>query len=178
MPLFPAPPDSLGSPQPLRPWEGKDAHGQGKAGCTGLFTLVDGAALALGSFLARDTALGIGATGMGGGDDALIGGLLVAAVGFAAYSGRFSLPKWIGWAGLVIGLGVAIINLLDMMDVDGGSVGLGMWLMLAGGVVAFYGMLQKSSRSIETNPDRPAWCGPLSRLLPGWRLVPWSDLLL
>jgi len=109
-----------------------------------VFTLIGGAALALGSFLARDTALGISVTGMGGGNDALIGGLVVAAVGFAAYSGRFSLPKWIGWAGLVVGLGVAIINLLDIMNVDGVSVGLGMWLMLIGGVVAIYGMLQKN----------------------------------
>jgi hypothetical protein len=109
-----------------------------------LFTVIGGAALALGSFLARGTDLGISVTGMGGGNDALIGGLAVTAVGFTAYLGRFSLPKWVGWAGLVVGLGVAIINFLDIMDADGVSVGFGMWLMLAGGVVAIYGMLQKS----------------------------------
>ncbi len=109
-----------------------------------LFTLIGGLALALGSFVARGTVLRISVTGMGGGNDALIGGLAIAAVGFAAYSGIFSLPKWVGWAGLVVGLGVAVINLLDAMDVGGVSIGPGMGLMLAGGVVAIYGMLQRS----------------------------------
>lgn len=110
-----------------------------------LLTMIGGVALALGSFLAWGTVFGISVSGMDGGDGwyTLVGGAVVAAAGFAAYSGSFKLPKWVGWAGLVVGLGVALINFFDIIGTDGVSIGLGMWVMLAGGVVAILGLLQK-----------------------------------
>lgn len=112
-----------------------------------LFSMIGGAALAIGSFLAWGSVFGISVSGMDAGGDGwftLIGGLAVAAAGYAAYSGAFSLPKWVGWAGIVVGLGVALINFFDIMGTDGVSIGIGMWLMLAGGALAIFGMLQKS----------------------------------
>lgn len=115
-----------------------------KAQQSALLTMIGGAALAIGSFLAWGTVFGISVNGMDGGDGwfTLIGGVAVAVVGFAAYTGNFDIPKWVGWAGLVVGLGVALINFFDILGTEGVSVGLGMWLMLAGGVVAIYGLLQ------------------------------------
>ena len=103
-----------------------------------------GIALALGSFLAWGTVLGISVSGMDGGDGwmTLLGGAAVAVAGFAAYSGSFEVPGWLAWAGLVVGLGVALINFFDIMGTDGVSVGIGMWLMLLGGAVAIFGKLQ------------------------------------
>ncbi len=105
-----------------------------------------GAALAIGSFLAWGTVFGISVNGIDGGDGwmTLFGGAVVAAYGFMAYQGKSSLPNWLPWAGLVVGLGVALINFFDILDTDGVSVGIGMYLMLAGGAVAIYGLLQKS----------------------------------
>jgi hypothetical protein len=108
---------------------------------------IGGAALAIGSFLAWGTVLGISVSGMDGGDGwmTLIGGGVVAAYGFLTMQGNNSLPKWLPWAGLVVGLGVALINFFDIMGTDGVSIGIGMWLMLIGGVVALYGLFQSRS---------------------------------
>jgi peptidoglycan/LPS O-acetylase OafA/YrhL len=105
-----------------------------------------GAALAIGSFLAWGTVFGISINGIDGGDGwmTLFGGAVVAVYGFMAYQGKSSLPKWLPWAGLVVGLGVALINFFDILGTDGVSIGIGMYLMLAGGAVAIYGLLQKS----------------------------------
>ncbi|MEE8497052.1 MAG: hypothetical protein V3S62_00790 [Acidimicrobiia bacterium] len=105
-----------------------------------------GAALAIGSFLAWGTVFGISVNGIDGGDGwmTLFGGAVVAGYGFMAYQGKSSLPKWLPWAGLVVGLGVALINFFDILGTDGVSLGIGMYLMLAGGAVAIYGLLQKS----------------------------------
>jgi len=106
-----------------------------------------GAALAIGSFLAWATVIGISVSGMDGGDGwmTLIGGAVVAAFGFMSYQGKSVLPQWLAWAGIIVGFGVAIINLFDILDTDGLSVGIGMWLMLAGGVVAIVGLLQSKN---------------------------------
>jgi len=106
-----------------------------------------GAALAIGSFLAWGTVIGISVSGMDGGDGwmTLIGGAVVAAYGFMVYQGKSMIPKWLAWAGLGVGVGVALINFFDIMGTDGVSIGIGMWLMLVGGAVALYGLLQKSS---------------------------------
>ena len=105
-----------------------------------------GAALAIGSFLAWGTVFGISVNGIDGGDGwmTLIGGAVVAAYGFMAYQGKSSLPQWLPWAGLVVGLGVALINFFDILGTEGVSIGIGMYLMLAGGAVAIFGLLQKS----------------------------------
>lgn len=112
-----------------------------------LMMTVGGAALAVGSFLAWGTVLGISVSGMDGGDGwmTLIGGAVVAVYGFMAYQGNSSLPKWLPWAGIVVGLGVAIINFFDILGTDGVSIGIGMWLMLAGGVVAIVGLVRPST---------------------------------
>ena len=106
-----------------------------------------GAALAIGSFLAWGTAFGISVNGMDGGDGwiTLIGGAVVAAYGFLAYQGKSTLPKWLPWVGLVVGFGVAVINFFDILGTDGVSLGIGMYLMLAGGIVAIVGLLQSRS---------------------------------
>ncbi len=105
-----------------------------------------GAALALGSFLAWGTAPGRSISGVDGGDGwmTLFGGAVVAAYGFMAYQGKSSLPRWLPWAGLVVGLGVALLNFFDILNTEVFSLGIGMYLMLAGGAVAIYGLLQKS----------------------------------
>jgi hypothetical protein len=108
---------------------------------------IGGAALALGSFLAWGTVLGISVSGMDGGDGwmTLIGGAVVAAYGFMLMQGKSMFPVWVAWVGLVLGLGVALINFFDIMGTDGVSIGIGMWLMLVGGVVALVGLLQSRS---------------------------------
>jgi hypothetical protein len=84
---------------------------------------------------------------MDGGDGwmTLIGGAVVAAYGFMVYQGKSMIPTWLAWAGLGVGVGVALINFFDIMGTDGVSIGIGMWLMLVGGAVAVFGLLQKSS---------------------------------
>lgn len=111
-----------------------------------LFTMIGGLALAVGSFLAWGSAFGISVTGMDGGDGwfTLIGGLAVAAAGYAVYSGAFDLPKWVGWAGIVVGVGVALLNFFDVMGEDAVSIGIGMWIMLIGGALGIFGLLQRS----------------------------------
>ena len=42
---------------------------------------------------------------------------------------------------MIVGLGVALLNLFDILD-SPFDVGIGMWVMLAGGVVALVGLLQ------------------------------------
>ena len=75
----------------------------------------------------------------------VIGGAVVAVYGFMTMQGNSPLPKWVAWAGLVVGLGVAVINFFDIMGTDGVSIGIGMWLMLIGGLVAAYGLFQSKS---------------------------------
>ena len=108
--------------------------------------MAGGAALAIGSFLAWGTAFGIGVSGIDGGDGwmTLIGGAVVAVVGFMEYQGNSRLPGWLPWAGIVVGLGVALINFFDILGTDGVSIGIGMWLMLAGGAAALVGMLRRA----------------------------------
>jgi len=105
-------------------------------------TILGGAGLAIGSFLAWGEILGITASGMDGGDGwfTLIAGVVLIAVGYMAYSGK-ALPMWLGWVALVVGAGVAIINYFDISGTEGLSVGIGMWIMLAGSVLALVGLL-------------------------------------
>ncbi len=117
-----------------------------KAKQSALMQLVGGAAIALGSFLAWGTVFGISISGIESGDGwiTFVAGAAIAAVGLMAYLGKSTLPGWVAWVGIVVGLGVALINFFDIMGTDGVSVGIGLWLMLAGGIVAIVGTLRKA----------------------------------
>lgn len=108
-------------------------------------TMGGGAALIIGSFLSWATdslGLGLSVSGMDGGDGwfTLIGGAILAAAGYMAFAGK-AFPVWVGWVGLVIGAGVALINFFDIMGTEGVSTGIGMYLMLAGSVAGLVGLL-------------------------------------
>ena len=105
-------------------------------------TILGGAGLAIGSFLAWGEVIGITVSGIDGGDGwfTLVAGVVLAATGYMAYSGK-PLPMWVGWVALVVGAGVALINYFDISGVDGVSVGIGMWIMLAGSVLGLVGLL-------------------------------------
>ncbi len=105
-----------------------------------------GAALAVGSFLTWGSLGSFSASGIEGGDGwfTLIGGAVVATYGLMAYQGKSVLPRWLAWAGLVVGLGVAVINLFDILDI-GLNIGIGMWLMMTGGIVASIGVLKSKT---------------------------------
>ena len=110
-------------------------------------TILGGAGLAIGSFLAWGEILGISASGMDGGDGwfTLIAGIVLVVVGYMAFSGK-ALPMWLGWLALVVGAGVAIINYFDISGTAGLSIGIGMWIMLAGSVLALVGLLMGRRR--------------------------------
>jgi hypothetical protein len=118
-----------------------------KAKQPALFMMIGGVAMALGSFLAWGTAsfggVSVSASGMDGGDGwmTLIGGAALAAFGYAKYSGAFNIPKWAGWAGVGLGLAVALLNLFDILDAEL-SLGIGMYVILVGGALGIYGLLQ------------------------------------
>lgn len=108
-------------------------------------TIIGGAALAIGSFLSWATdslGLGLSVSGMDGGDGwfTLIGGVVLAAAGYMTFSGK-SLPIWVGWLGLLIGAGVALLNFFDIMGTEGVSMGIGMWIMIAGAIAGLVGLL-------------------------------------
>lgn len=46
-----------------------------------------------------------------------------------------------GWLGLLIGAGVALLNFFDIMGTEGVSMGIGMWIMIAGAIAGLVGLL-------------------------------------
>src|SRR3989304_5144798 len=112
-------------------------------------TILGGAGLAIGSFLAWGEFLGITASGMDGGDGwvTLIAGIVLIAVGYMSFSGK-ALPMWLGWVALVVGAGVAILNYFDISGTEGLSIGIGMWIMLAGSALPPVGPLLGRQRRI------------------------------
>ncbi|WKZ82025.1 MAG: hypothetical protein QY307_08010 [Acidimicrobiia bacterium] len=90
----------------------------------------------------RLAGLGLSVSGMDGGDGwfTLIGGVVLAAAGYMTFSGK-SLPIWVGWLGLLIGAGVALLNFFDIMGTEGVSMGIGMWIMIAGAIAGLVGLL-------------------------------------
>lgn len=118
----------------------------------GIAMMVGGALLAIGSFLAWATVLGIDVTGMDGGDGwfTLISGLALAVLGYFTYAGR-KYPFWLAWVALAVGAAVAIINYFDIQsvldDAGVGSMGMGMYLMLAGVVVGIVGLVMGRGKS-------------------------------
>ncbi len=107
-----------------------------------------GAGLAVGPFLGWADLLDISVSGVDGGDGwmTLVGAVVVIAFGARAFFGDDTLPTWFAWAGLFVAIGIAGINLLDIMSTGGDdvSVGNGMWLMVLGGFVAFVGLARFS----------------------------------
>lgn len=112
-------------------------------------TIVGGLLMALGSFLAWGSVLGISVSGIDGGDGwyTLVAGVVLALAGYMSFSGK-ALPMWIGWLALVVGLLVALLNFFDIMGTEGVSVGIGMWLMLAGGALGLVGLLMSRGKKM------------------------------
>ena len=112
----------------------------------GIAMMVGGALLAVGSFLAWVTVGPASQSGMDGGDGwfTLVAGATFALLGYFAYTGR-SYPMWLGWLALAVGAAVAIIDYFDIKssidDFGEGSVGIGMWAMLAGVVIGIIGLV-------------------------------------
>ncbi|MEX2322270.1 MAG: hypothetical protein WEA29_00630 [Acidimicrobiia bacterium] len=107
-----------------------------------MMLMVGGALLAIGSFMAWATAFGISVSGMDGGDGwfTLLAGVALLALGFMSYSGK-AYPSWLAWVALAVGAAVALINFFDIMGTELIEVGIGMWLMVAGVVVAVLGLV-------------------------------------
>ncbi len=110
--------------------------------------ILGGVALVVGPFLGWADLLGISVSGIDGGDGwmSLTGAVVVVVFGLRTLFGDRKLPLWFAWAGLFVAIGVAGINLLDIMSTGGDdvSLGSGMWLMVFGGFVAFVGLLRFS----------------------------------
>jgi hypothetical protein len=120
----------------------------------GIAMIVGGALLAVGSFLAWVTVGSASQSGIDGGDGwfTLVAGAAFALLGYLTFAGR-SYPMWLGWVALAVGAAVAIIDYLDITssidDFGEGSVGIGMWVMLAGVVIGIVGLVmgRKSSNA-------------------------------
>jgi hypothetical protein len=84
---------------------------------------------------------GVTTSGMDGGDGwfTLTAGIVLVGVGYLAFTGAVALPEWLGWVALVVGAGVAILNYFDISGIEGVGVGIGVWIMLAGSVLALAG---------------------------------------
>jgi hypothetical protein len=104
--------------------------------------MAGGALLAIGSFLAWGTFLGISVTGMDGGDGwfTLIAGVAVAALGYLTFTGK-SYPSWLAWVAVAVSAAVALINFFDIAGDELISVGIGMYAMLVGVVIAAVGLV-------------------------------------
>ena len=114
-------------------------------------TIVGGLLLVVGSFLPWFTLGGSSVNGFDGGDAyfTLIAGAIIAALGYMTFAGR-SYPFWIGWVvAALAGLLVVIdyFDIKDTADLTGGSVGIGIWIMFAGVIVALAGMYMGRSEA-------------------------------
>jgi len=100
------------------------------------------------SFMAWAVLLDKGVSGIDGGDGWMI---VAGAVVLTAFAVRLlfddkTLPLWLAWAGLLTAIGVAGINLVDIMSTGGDdvSLGTGMRLMVLAGFTAFVGLVRYS----------------------------------
>ena len=104
--------------------------------------------LIAGSFTAWAVLLGTSVSGIDGGDGwiSVAGAVVVGAFGVRLLLGDTTLPLWFVWAGLLIAIGVAGINLIDIMSTGGDdvSLGIGMKLMVLSGFVALLGLSRYS----------------------------------
>jgi len=106
--------------------------------------IVGGLLLVVGSFLPWFTYAGESVNGFDGGDAwfTLFAGLILAVLGYMTYAGR-SYPSWIGWVVAALAGVLVVIDYFDIKDTAdlfGGSVGMGVWIMFAGVIVALVGL--------------------------------------
>lgn len=116
---------------------------------SGIAMMAGGALLAIGSFLEWGSVFGIGVTGMDGGDGwfTLIAGAVVVALGYMTFSGK-TYPSWLAWVAIAVGAAVALINFFDILGEDLVSLGIGMYAMLAGVVIAVVGLVMGRKSAI------------------------------
>ena len=109
-----------------------------------------GVGLIAGSFLAWAVLLGQHVSGMDGGDGRMTvaGSVVLVAFGIRLLLGDTNLPLWFAWAGILVAIGVAGINLLDIMSTGGDdvSIGIGMKLMVLSGFIGFVGLVDYTRR--------------------------------
>ena len=85
----------------------------------------------------------------------LAGAIVVTAFAVRLLLDNTDLPLWFAWAGLFVAIGVAGINLIDIMSTGGDdvSLGTGMRLMVLGGFLAFVGLLHYSWPRLRDNSN-------------------------
>ncbi len=114
-----------------------------------------GLSLIAGSFLGWAVLLGTSVSGTDGGDGwmTLAGAIVVTAFAVRLLLNNTDLPLWFAWAGLFVAIGVAGINLIDIMSTGGDdvSLGTGMKLMVLGGFLALSGLLRYSWPRLRDN---------------------------
>jgi len=110
--------------------------------------IAGGLGLIAGSFMAWAVLLGQSVSGIDGRDGwmTVAGAVVITAFAIRLLLGDTALPTWFAWAGLFVAIGVAGINLIDIMSTGGDdvSLGMGMRLMVMSGFVAFVGLLDYS----------------------------------
>ena len=105
--------------------------------------IIVGSLLALfGSFMTWASFAGLSIGGMGDGRDGTISFVVAIATAAVAIFLKGNARKWSVVAGAAIILFVAIANMLDINDA-GLSIGIGLWMVLIGGIVAGVGAFIK-----------------------------------
>jgi hypothetical protein len=108
--------------------------------------------LVVGSLLGWATLRGRSISGVEGGDGwmTIVAAVVAGAFGVRLFLADTELPLWLAWAGLLAAIGIAGVNLLDILDTGGEdvAVGGGMLLMIVGGFVGVVGL---------TDYSLPAW---------------------
>lgn len=116
----------------------------------GWMVLGGGAALAIGSFLPWASAFGQSVTGMDADDGVitLVLGLVLVALGYMM--AMRETQRWMVIAALVVGLIAVVVALIDLFDVLGTeavSVGIGLWIVVLGAIVAAAGAAMRMRAS-------------------------------
>jgi hypothetical protein len=131
--------------------------------------VVAGALFAIGSFLDWATAGPFGVTGMdletnildlNDGIFTLLGGLVLLVIGVVAIQGSsLSVPQWAGWAAWAVASVIGLVRLLDILGEEsvGLSLGIGMYLVIAGIVLGLVGLVftRSASDSGDMAPPPP-----------------------
>jgi hypothetical protein len=100
-----------------------------------------GIAIAVGSLLPWAEVLGVTERGVATVDGwfTLTSGCILAAIGLARP--RVSVPGYVAWVATLNGAGLWTINYFDIRATEGLSVGIGLWITLAGLVLALVSLL-------------------------------------